>query len=201
MSVGLATFLSRRWIEASGTGSDTTGAEAVVSNIGLDRLRPARTAWASLGIAYLQLVIGANLRHPGVNLSPFAFRGILFGHLVLAAVLTFYACWLVRSVKKRDGWVWRPAVTLVALIGCQLALGFGTWVTKHAWPGWADFLPGAVSYVVTAQSFQQAVIVTGHVAVGSLILVTSLLVALRSTRLLTCRATTLVSKMPVEALA
>ena len=78
----------------------------------------------------------------------------------------------------------RPA----ARAGCadcwsQVGLGAATWVAKYGWPGWlADYGFAAGVYVVAADSRPQAWITTAHVAIGSLILATSLLIALRSVR-------------------
>ena len=113
MTACLATFVSRRWKEA-----DTES--------GLFDNRIVFTAWLTTSIAYLQLVLGANLRHPGVNLSPQVFQSILFGHLVLAAVLALHVFWLALLARRhRLPWVARPTYILVVLVVLQLFLGFG----------------------------------------------------------------------------
>ena len=76
----------------------------------------------------------------------------------------------------------RPATGLLLLILVQIGLGAGTWVTKYGWPAWFADYGFAAGYTVVADSREQAWITTAHVAAGSLILATSLLLALRSVR-------------------
>ena len=171
LAICLVTFLSRRWFSF-----DVSSVDRVCDGV-------VRTGWLMVFAAYVQLVLGANLRHPSVNLSPMVFRSILIAHLVLAAVVTILAIQLAYSARRTGvRWIQRPAWLLLALVCSQIALGLGTWVVKHSWPTWAESIPGTAGFVVQAQSFQQAFVITGHVAVGSLIIVTSLMVALRATR-------------------
>jgi len=84
------------------------------------------------------------------------------------------------------GWLLRPAAALVMLVTIQLTLGLGAWVSKYGWPQWlADGVGPARTegFVVLAAGRGQAWITTAHVAVGSLILATSVMLALRSSRL------------------
>ena len=53
---------------------------------------------------------------------------------------------------------------------------------KYSWPTWLPRLAWFESFTVQAESMAQALTVTAHVAVGSLILATALLLALRTTR-------------------
>ncbi len=94
------------------------------------------------------------------------------------AVLTFR---VVRSARG-EGALTRPAAGLCLLVALQIALGLGTWIVKYGWPVWlgGEHLAG---FVVQAEGRLQAQITTAHVAVGSLILAVSLVVALRSWRL------------------
>jgi cytochrome c oxidase assembly protein subunit 15 len=55
-------------------------------------------------------------------------------------------------------------------------------VSKYGWPTWFADYGFAAGHTVVADSAHQAWITTAHVATGSLILATSLLVALRSVR-------------------
>ena len=57
-----------------------------------------------------------------------------------------------------------------------------TWLVKYSWPTWLPPLAWFESFTVQAESMTQALTVTAHVAVGSLILATALLLALRATR-------------------
>jgi hypothetical protein len=68
------------------------------------------------------------------------------------------------------------------LIFAQVALGGATWLVKYGWPAWFADSPWASWYTVQERSLTQALIVTGHVAVGSLVVVTSVLAAMWSLR-------------------
>lgn len=74
-------------------------------------------------------------------------------------------------------------MVLVALIVVQLLLGTATWVTNFGWPAWFEGYGWAESHVIVQESLGQAVITTAHVATGSLIFVSAVLLALRSFRL------------------
>ena len=76
-----------------------------------------------------------------------------------------------------------PATLLSLLVVLQLALGSATWIAKYSWPSFLRDYQFAAAYTVQADSMQQGLTVTLHVAVGSLILVTALLVMLRVCRL------------------
>src|SRR5439155_24291133 len=49
--------------------------------------RSARAAWVNVGLAYLQLVLGAILRHVPLAAAPGLFRATLILHLLVAAAL------------------------------------------------------------------------------------------------------------------
>jgi cytochrome c oxidase assembly protein subunit 15 len=55
-------------------------------------------------------------------------------------------------------------------------------VTRYGWPGWLGSYEFAAGYTVSAVSPTQAWITTAHVAIGSMILATSLAVAMRAAR-------------------
>lgn len=177
-AVALAVVTSRRWREA--TPQEHPGA------LGLQVL-----ASVTCLLAYLQLIIGALVRHMPVSYDPSAFRGAVFFHLLLAAVLTLHVVMLAaRVVRQHRGraCLVRPALGLLLLVGVQLALGAGTWVVNYGWPNWMAGSAMAEGYVVQRESAMQALVTTAHVATGSLILATSLMLALRSYRGLRWRA-------------
>jgi cytochrome c oxidase assembly protein subunit 15 len=181
-----ATVTSKCWQQSS-TKVDSRFAAAI-----------QRLALLTTLLAYVQLVLGAQLRHIPLTMTPSAFRTALVFHLFVAAVLALHIIALAILVwlpSRQDKWVRRPATTLVALLLAQLALGAGTWVTKYGYPNWFVSTFGAPNYVVTAEGPAQVLITTTHVAIGSLILVVSLLIALRSFRLLsqTSRSTATVA--------
>jgi cytochrome c oxidase assembly protein subunit 15 len=145
-----------------------------------------RLALITTLLAYVQLVLGAELRHISVFAPPGEFRAAVFFHLLIALVLLLHVVLLAARVLRfhRDQTALaRPASCLLGLIVLQLALGAGTWVVKYAWPGWVANYQWAAAYTILADSYIQALIITAHVATGSLILAVSLLIALRSLRL------------------
>jgi cytochrome c oxidase assembly protein subunit 15 len=137
-------------------------------------------------LVYVQLILGSRLRHMSHDLSPGEFRDAVWWHLLMAALLTVHIVLLTVRVLRwhRDqSALWKPAVALSGLIALQLMLGAGTWIVKYGWPAWCSGLQIAQDFVVRQESQIQALVTTAHVAVGSLILVTSLMLTLRAFRL------------------
>jgi cytochrome c oxidase assembly protein subunit 15 len=170
----ICVMTSRYWTDF---GRETTG------NVGV-RARVVAGGWLVFLLAYLQLVLGAFLRHPGVTWHPSVFRGFVVMHLITAAFLVLQASSIAWSARKYDQRLARPALLLATLVGAQLVLGILTWRAKYGWP---TFLPIPESWTVSrftlaAESMEQAITVTSHVAVGSLILATSVCYATRLTR-------------------
>ena len=139
-------------------------------------------AGVTTGMIYVQLIVGALMRHTGAGLAipdfPLAFGrlvppldspGVLvhFLHRVGAVVVTLGIAWTVARVIRQhaeERQLLRPALTLVSLLLVQLTLGALTIWTRRA------VLP-----------------VTAHVAVGAAVLATSLFLTLRSVHLLAFR--------------
>src|SRR5205814_7571827 len=85
--------------------------------------------------------------------------------------------------RRDEGRLLRPGLGLAALVLLQIALGGGTWINKYGWPDWFAQYEFAQRFVVVPGSAAQMWITTGHVAVGSLVLVTALVISLRLWRL------------------
>lgn len=169
---GLVVVTSRWWQTA-------THVESAVGS------RLARAAWATVGIAFVQLVLGAIVRHVPLTASPGVFRAALVLHLVVAALLAFHVLarpWLVWKYSAGVKGVAWPIVAVQALVVAQIALGVGTYVMKYSWPAWLGDFQFAAAYRVQADSLGQAMMVTAHVANGSLILFLAVLAAMRTTR-------------------
>ena len=129
-------------------------------------------------VVYCQLILGALMRHTGAGLAipdfPLAFGRIIppltsqaivihFLHRVGALVVTIAAVWGVARVLatyRGERSMRRPAVLLLILLVLQVLLGALTIWTQRA------VLP-----------------MTAHVAVGAAVLATSLVLALRTLRL------------------
>ncbi|MEX0820052.1 MAG: hypothetical protein WD070_10690, partial [Pirellulaceae bacterium] len=148
--------------------------------------RLQRVALLTVVFAYLQLVIGAQLRHVSVMASPGMFRGAVLFHLVMAVVVTvhvFHLFLVVRQQYPSVAPLQLPVFLLAALIVFQLGLGGATWVVKYGWPEFFAHYSFAAPYTIQAKSLMQAIIVTSHMATGSLILATSVMAFARSVRL------------------
>lgn len=155
-----------------------------VANASHQRLH--RVSLLTVIFAYLQLVIGAQLRHVSVMASPGVFRGVVLFHLVMAVVVTVHVFQLLLIVKQHYPSVaplQMPVGLLAALILVQVALGGATWVVKYGWPDFVAQYAFAAPHTIQAKSLFQALIVTSHVATGSLILAMSVMVFARSVRL------------------
>lgn len=163
LTVSIALFTSRSW------------REPVRAPVADDVLR--RRAWWLTGLVYSQILLGATLRHLGAGLAipdfPLIFgglwppvwtRGIALAltHRVVALAIAGFAisnaAFIWRHHRDRAELV-RPAILVLALIAAQIALG------------------GLV-----VMSRKDPIINTLHVATGGLVLVTSLVVSWRATR-------------------
>jgi cytochrome c oxidase assembly protein subunit 15 len=146
----------------------------------------SRSTLMGLLLAYAQLVLGAFLRHPSDVGSSRMFQLVLLFHVVVALALTGHITALAVStfVKARqESWVLRPALALVALLLVQLGLGLATFIVKYGWPAWLGGELLNPSFTVSAQGFWSSMIVTAHVANGSLILAFLTTLWLRSLKL------------------
>ena len=137
-------------------------------------------------LAFVQLVLGAQLRHGAVDAAFTAFRVSVFAHLLMALVVSFHVALLAIYVfaRFRDQTVLsRPAVGLCLLVFLQLLLGAGSWVVNYSWPHWMLSMRWTESFTIQAGGMFQGLVVTAHVANGSLILATAVLLAIRVLRL------------------
>ncbi len=144
-----------------------------------------RLVGLTLLFSYLQLVAGALLRHLPVTATPTTFQMvvwfhllnavILAGHVVYLTVVTCSSYWQLTELRT-------PVLILAALLAAQFCLGIATWVVKYGWPAWFAGFQLAAEHTIRANSFSQATVITAHVAMGSLILATSSLLAVRSLR-------------------
>jgi heme A synthase len=118
-----------------------------------------------MAAVFAQLILGAAFRHSALKLVP---------HLLLAAVVTILVLWTATRVLadySRVATLRRPAVLLMALLVVQLALGFAAYLTRVEWG--ADAPQPLLSMVVST---------VAHVAVGALLLATSVVLASQAQR-------------------
>jgi cytochrome c oxidase assembly protein subunit 15 len=182
LTVALAVITSQAWL---------SGADAVshISTRGGPQIRSVATVTAVL--AYLQIVLGAVLRHVPVDAQPGAFLLAVKFHLFLAAVLTLhivFLAWLVLSRARQFRPLGRLAGMMIALVVLQLALGAATWVVKYSVPSWASGWVSNSAMVIRDGGWLQTNIITAHVAIGSALLGTTIALALYAHRWLTSSA-------------
>ncbi|MGH8064240.1 MAG: COX15/CtaA family protein [Candidatus Entotheonellia bacterium] len=144
----------------------------------LSRLR--RLCMLTTALIYVQVVFGAILRHTGARLD---------AHLVVAAVVVVQVIMLTmyiwRNHFEADDLV-RPIMLLSGLLIAQLSLGLGAYLVKYT----------AMAAIVTPSA--RVSLTTIHLAVGSLMLATSLVLTLRTYRLRTASAPITVGKLLSE---
>lgn len=161
-TVALASLTSTKW-----ESEDADQGDPAV------RAKLDRFAWLTFGLVYLQIGIGAYLRHLPGEVTPQMFQIAILFHILVALALVVHIgliAWQVfRSPLAEQGPLFWPALWLVGLVGVQLVLGVNTWIVKYGWPAFlGEWAPAG--YVNVAHGFWQTHIVTAHVAVGSLIL-------------------------------
>jgi cytochrome c oxidase assembly protein subunit 15 len=151
IAVAIAVFTGRRWVEEQ-------------PRTELDQRRPAlfTLTLLSIFVLYVQLILGAMFRHHGLSWWP---------HVINAVVVAIVLSWTtVRalSVYSQVEAVRRPAIAMLGLMVAQLCLGFLAFVTRVMWGRGAaqPELPMVISTVV-------------HVAVGALLLATTLVLAIQ----------------------
>ena len=166
--VSFAVFTGKSWTEDVPTlplriRSGQDGAPAGPGN----PLRPGVRTLALLAAAsvYVQLILGAAFRHSGLKLLP---------HLISAVVVTSLILWTVTRVLSGFAslpQLRRPATFLLGLLFVQLSLGFAAYLTRVEWGKDAPQpkLPMVLSTVA-------------HVAVGALLLATTVLLAIQAQR-------------------
>jgi heme a synthase len=163
MTVALAVVTSRSWIENVATAES-------------GQLRPGPgfyAAAATVGFVFLQLVLGATLRHVGtvdgakaVEFFFPAFIAHLGGALFVVVFVIFTALSISRICGPRSP-LWMGQLML-ALVAFQLMLGLGAYLVR-------------IGSLDMTQLFGPLV-TTFHVAVGALLLATSLALSLRLSR-------------------
>lgn len=151
IAVAIAMFTGRRWVEEQ-------------PRVEFDERRPSlfTLTLLSIFVLYVQLILGAMFRHHGLSWWP---------HVLNAVVVSFVLAWTaVRAltVYSRIDAVRRPAVLMLSLVITQLCLGFAAFLTRVAWG------KNAVQ-----PEFPMVVSTVAHVAVGALLLATTVILAIQ----------------------
>jgi cytochrome c oxidase assembly protein subunit 15 len=151
IAVAIAVFTSRRWIEEQ-------------PRTEFDSRRPSLITLSlfSIFVLYVQLILGGMFRHHGMSWWP---------HVLNAALVTIILAWTIiraLTVYSHIEAIKRPAVLLLGLLITQLALGFLAFLTRVEWGRNAvqPELPMILSTVA-------------HVAVGAMLLATSVILAIQ----------------------
>ncbi len=163
LTATVALVTSRSWLSPAPAAPD----------MGRPRLRTLSVV--TVAAVYAQILLGALVRHTGAGLAipdfPLSFGRLVpedlsglvlydFAHRAGALVVTLLVVWTAGAILRRHrdaGALTRPALALIALLGWQIFLG-------------ASIVWSARAVVPT----------TTHVLSGALILVTTLVVALRA---------------------
>jgi heme a synthase len=161
IAVAIALFTGRKWV-TDRTQEDQSKEEQ--PQVEFDARRPslATLTLLSIFVLYVQLILGGMFRHHGMSWWP---------HALNAVIVSFVLAWTaVRalSVYSKIEAVRRPAIVMLSLLITQLCLGFTAFLTRVAWGRDAaqPELPMVVSTVA-------------HVAVGALLLATTVVLAIQ----------------------
>ncbi len=147
----IALFTGRNWVEE-------------VPRIETDEGRPGlfTLVLLSIGVLYVQLILGAMFRHHGLSWWP---------HVLNAATVAIVLCWTsIRALSRYSGIdsIRRPAITMLALMVAQLCLGFVAFLTRVAWG--RDAVQPELPMVIST---------VAHVAVGALLLAATAVLAVQ----------------------
>jgi heme a synthase len=136
-------------------------------------------------LSIAQLFVGAHLRHSLPSWSPVFFMSLVHTHLLMASLILLAVIGisvLVRTGAHSDCVELRgPANALMAIVLVQILLGVATWVANYATP-WVELSPWLARYTVQGKGYWESMIVTGHQATGSLLILCSVWMVCRSFR-------------------
>jgi len=156
IAVAIALFTARKWVEEQPQQGQ--------ARVPFDARRPSLFALTLLSILvlYVQLILGGMFRHHGMSWWP---------HVLNAVLVSFVLVWTaIRAISMYSnvGAVRRPAIVMLSLLLAQLCLGFTAFLTRVAWGQGAvqPELPMVASTVA-------------HVAVGALLLATTVVLAIQ----------------------
>jgi heme a synthase len=151
IAVAIALFTGRKWVEEQ-------------PRVEFDSRRPSlfTLTLLSIFVLYVQLILGGMFRHHGMSWWP---------HVLHAVIVTFVLAWTaVRalSVYSHIEAVRRPAILMLSLLMAQLCLGFTAFLTRVAWG--RDAAQPELPMVAATVT---------HVAVGALLLATTVVLAIQ----------------------
>jgi heme a synthase len=138
-------------------------------------------AMALCGGLYVEIVLGAQFRHPLPDVAPVLSYLLVWTKVNMAAFLiagmVYLLVLVLRQLRHAPQVVRR--VKLLAILYClQLVLAGGTWISNFGWPKWFTDNIAAINYTVVQNGRLQIWLTTAHAAVGSLCFVAALSVAM-----------------------
>jgi heme A synthase len=160
-------FTSRGWTTLGDTTTPTTPRTATTHTA-----RLARWSLVTAGLVYLQIVLGALVRHEDF---PWGARA----HLLIAFAVVAAVAWLAKLVlddPARIRCLRTTVLLLPALITVQLFLGVEAWLSKFA-------STTALQEQVQPLAVQPGLLRSVHALAGTLILATAVVIALQTQRL------------------
>jgi len=151
IAVAIALFTGRKWVNEQ-------------PPVQFDSRRPSlfTLTLLSIFVLYVQLILGGMFRHHGMSWWP---------HVLHAVIVSFVLAWTaVRAISAYSNIeaVRRPAIIMLSLLITQLCLGFTAFWTRVAW-GRNAAQPELPMVVATV----------AHVAVGALLLATTVVLAIQ----------------------
>jgi cytochrome c oxidase assembly protein subunit 15 len=180
LATATAVMCSRWWIcgrVETGSGVVAVKVEdgpAGIADTAGEATRPA-IVWLATALtlaSYLQLILGAQLRHATAAISHSQFLGFVHSHLTMAGLVVLLASLLTGFsllAGKMASAIRRPVRLVCVLVFLQIALGIGTWIVNYALP-WTEASQGLAAYTIVAKGYWESLIVTAHMATGSLII-------------------------------
>jgi cytochrome c oxidase assembly protein subunit 15 len=161
-TVSIAVFTSSSWIKD----------RPLVAEQGSFPLRFICVAAA--GAIFLQLIVGATLRHSATWDKPLP-NDLLLTHIGGAVAVTLLLGTAAITILRRysgETFLMRPAMVALALLVLQLLLGVSAYITRAASPGDPQPLNPMVGITVA------------HVACGALVFATTIVLTLRAFKVL-----------------
>ncbi len=165
-TISLAVFTSRSWMEQRPVLSEQDGL-------------PLRyLCVAAAATIFLQLIVGATLRHSATWDKPLPTDLLLthVGGAVAVTLLLGSAALLVLRRYRGEPFLTRPAIIALSLLVVQLFLGLSAYLTRAASPNDPQPLNPMVAVTVA------------HVACGALVFATTIVLTLRAFKVLRPRA-------------
>jgi heme A synthase len=161
-TVSLAVFTSRSWMETRPT----------IAEQGSLPLR--YVCVAAVVTIFLQLIIGATLRHSATWDKPLPTELLLthIGGAAAVATLLGATCFLVLRRHASEPFLTRPAKLALGLLLLQLSLGVAAYITRRASP----YDPQPLNPMIG--------ITVAHVACGALVFATTIVLTLRAFKVL-----------------